>query len=310
MRGGFRRWAAALATALAVAAAAGAGAAARPTRAAEAAFPEPAGFVNDYVGVLTPAVRERLEAELRALERETGAELAVAVVPRTTPETPKMYAVKLFERWGVGKRGRDNGVLLLVALEERRVDVEVGYGLEGVLPDARVGRILDERVVPLLRRGDVAGGVAAGVAELAELVRAASGEASGTGAGRSEGAGLAVFAAAVVVVLALAAVATARERRRRRCPRCGGRLAVTSQVLREASPVAPGEGRRIVACTRCDYQREELFAVPWLPPGVPGSGEFGGGFGFPGWRRGGWGRGGFRGFGGGRSGGGGAGRSW
>lgn len=313
---------------MAVAASANAGAA-PPAGAAEAAFPKPAGFVNDYAGVLAPAERERLEAEIRALERETGAELAVAVVPRTAPETPKMYAVKLFERWGVGKRGRDNGALLLVALEERRVEVEVGYGLEGVLPDALVGRILDERVVPLLRRGDVAGGVAAGVAALAERVRAAlpagpqpgpqgPGAAggglsapSGSGAGGKPGAGLPVAVAAIAAVLAFAAIAAAVGRRRRRCPRCGGRLTATRQVLREATPAVPGEWRRVVACTRCDYHREEFFAIPWFPPGDGSApGGFGGGFGFPGGWRGGRGWGGFRGFGGGRSGGGGAGRSW
>ncbi len=302
--------------------------AAAPARRAVEAYPEPVGFVNDLAGALAPAERERLELELRALERETGAELAVAVVRRTAPETPKMYAVRLFERWGLGKRGQDNGVLLLVALEERRVEVEVGYGLEGVLPDAVVGRILDEAVVPLLRRGDVAGGVAAGVSTLAERIRTAArevpapagGAGSGTqadgrpGSGRGD-AGLSVAVALAVLLLAVAAVAWAAGRRRRRCPRCGGRLAVTWQVLREATPVVPGQGRRLLACTRCDYAREELVTIPWVPPdGGSGWGDFGGGFrdgfGFPGGRGGRRGWGGFRGFGGGRSGGGGAGRSW
>ncbi len=264
--------------------------------AAEAAYPEAAGFVNDLAGALQPAARERLEAEVRRLERETGAEVAVAVVAGTAPETPKMYAVKLFERWGVGKRGRDDGVLVLVALAERRVEVEVGYGLEGVLPDAVVGRILDERVVPALRRGDVAGGLEAGVAAIGERIRAAQRDGAGGGrpgqpparVERAPAAGsppLPILLLAVGIVL-LAGV-LARAARRRRCPRCGGRLEERREVLREPTSLLPGEGRLLLACRRCDYRREELYSIPWFPPDLSGPGGAGwpGGAGLPGGRR-------------------------
>lgn len=285
------------------------------------ALPAPSGYVNDFAGVLPAAERDRLEAELAALERETGAEVAVAVVARTAPETPKMYAVKLFEAWGIGKRGRDDGALLLVALEERRVEVEVGYGLEGILPDGKVGGLLDRHVVPRFREGDVAGGIAAGVAALAAEVRAGGAGAEGSPApaanrspaGRTGSSLLLVLGAVALGAVLLLAEAAALSRRRRRCPRCGGRLRVDDEVLREATAAVPGEGRRVVRCTRCDYFEQSLYAIPWVAAGLGAHhwrrrGGWGG-WGGPG-GRGGWGGGGFGGFGGGRSGGGGAGRGW
>lgn len=293
----------------------------RPAAAAPA-FPAASGYVNDFAGVLPAPVRDRLEAELTALERDTGAEVAVAVVARTAPETPKMYAVQLFEAWGIGKRGRDNGVLFLVAMEERRVEVEVGYGLEGILPDGKVGALLDRHVVPRFREGDMAGGIAAGVTALAAEVRA-GGRGAGGGGGSGAGAGgspagrtgpslLLVLGAVAVGAVLLLAEAAAWSRRRRRCPRCGGRLRVDDEVLREASAALPGESRRVVRCTRCDYHDESLYAIPWVAAGLGAHrGRRRGGWGGPG-GRGGWGGGGggFGGFGGGRSGGGGAGRGW
>lgn len=284
------------------------------------ALPAASGYVNDFAGVLPASARDRLEAELATLERDTGAEVAVAVVPRTAPETPKMYVVKLFEAWGIGKRGRDNGALLLVALEERRVEVEVGYGLEGILPDGKVGALLDAHVVPRFREGDVAGGIAAGVAALAAEVRAGGAGAEGAPAPAANRAPAGVppllLLALGLGALLLLAEAAALSRRRRRCPRCGGRLRVEEEVLREAGAALPGQARRVVRCTRCDYVEQSLHAIPWVAGGVGahhwrrrgGWGGWGGPGGRGGW--GGGGGGGFGGFGGGRSGGGGAGRGW
>lgn len=276
------------------------------------ALPAAAGFVNDYAGVLPADDRGRLEASLRSLERDTGVEMAVAVVPRAAPDTPKMYAVKLFQAWGVGKKGKDNGILFLVAMEERRVEVEVGYGLEGVLPDGLVGEILDREVVPRFRAGDFAQGIAGGVAALAARVREA--EAGGGATPRAPAPApartspftLLFYAAVVLAAVLLAAEVLGLRGRARRCPRCRGRLSLDDEVLRDATAVMPGEGRRVVRCPRCGYRAEELYTIPWIEPG--GHGGFGWGGRYGGWRRGG--GGGFGGFGGGRSGGGGAGRGW
>ncbi len=131
------------------------------------------GWVVDAAGVLDAAQRARLNRQIDDLERDTGAEIAVVILRRAVDATPKEYATELLNRWGVGKRDADNGALMLVALEERRIEIEVGYGLEPILTDAAVGEILDREVVPRFRAGNIADGISAGVQALAERIRAA-----------------------------------------------------------------------------------------------------------------------------------------
>ena len=131
------------------------------------------GWVADMAGVLSPEHKARLNRLIDQLERDTGAEIAVVILRRTQGATPKEYAAELFNRWGVGKRGADNGVLMLVALGDRRVEIETGYGMEAILPDAIVGEILDTAVVPRFRAGDIPGGIIAGVEAIAARIRAA-----------------------------------------------------------------------------------------------------------------------------------------
>lgn len=133
-------------------------------------FPEPTAHVVDAAGLLRPETREHLEAVCRELREKTGAEIAVALVPSIAPLSVEEYAVKLFERWGVGRKKENDGVLMVVARDERRVRFEVGYGLEGLLPDGRVGGILRREVVPHLRENDWDGGVKAGVETLASII--------------------------------------------------------------------------------------------------------------------------------------------
>lgn len=129
------------------------------------------GWVVDLAGVLTADQKAQLNARLDSLEQETGAEMAVVILRKTQGATPKEYATELFNRWGVGKRGVDNGVLMLVALQDRRVEIETGYGMESILPDGLVGAILDETVIPHFRRGDYAGGIIAGTERIIEVIR-------------------------------------------------------------------------------------------------------------------------------------------
>ncbi|MCS7301572.1 MAG: TPM domain-containing protein [Fimbriimonadales bacterium] len=131
------------------------------------------GWVVDMAGVLNAEQKARLNRLIDALERDTGAEVAVVILKRTQGATPKEYATELFNRWGVGKRDADNGVLMLVALGDRRVEIETGYGMEAILPDAAAGEILDTAVIPRFRQGDIAGGVLAGVQAIAERIRQA-----------------------------------------------------------------------------------------------------------------------------------------
>ncbi len=114
-------------------------------------IPPPTGYVNDFADAFTRAQRSELEQICRAIDRQTGAQIAVALVPGMQGEVPADVKTRLYETWGVGRKGEDRGLLILHALEERRIEVEVGYGLEPILNDARVGRILDQYMVPALR---------------------------------------------------------------------------------------------------------------------------------------------------------------
>lgn len=138
--------------------------------AAAAAFPTPTGFVNDFAGVLPAETKNDLEGLLSSFERSTGIEVAVATLPSLDGRTVEDVAVDLFKQWGIGKKGKDDGALFLVAPSERRMRIEVGYGLEGALNDALAGRILDENVVPRFRGGDLSGGIAAGTAAIVRTI--------------------------------------------------------------------------------------------------------------------------------------------
>jgi uncharacterized protein len=137
-------------------------------------LPDYTGFVNDFAGVIDADSRGKLEGLCRALEKKTSAELAIVTVKSVEPLDSKEYAVRLFEKWKIGKKGKDNGVLMLLALEERRIEIEVGYGLEGVINDAKAGEVLDKYVVPYFKQGEFAAGLANGANALAGMIARAS----------------------------------------------------------------------------------------------------------------------------------------
>lgn len=119
-----------------------------------AQLPEPSGFVNDYAGVLG-AYSGQTESLVRDIESSTSAEIAVVTIPKL-PEGYDIvsYGVDLFEKWGIGKRGKDNGVLVLISIEEKKWRIEVGYGLEGNLNDAKVGKIGRETLEKAFETGE------------------------------------------------------------------------------------------------------------------------------------------------------------
>jgi uncharacterized protein len=125
-------------------------------------FPDPVGYVNDFAGVIPEDVEAGLEEALRLTEQETSVQEVVVTVKDLDGSTIEVYAVQLFEAWKIGQRGKDNGVMLIMAVEERRVRIEVGYGLEPYITDGRAGRILDESVIPDLRDGNYALGLTKG----------------------------------------------------------------------------------------------------------------------------------------------------
>jgi uncharacterized membrane protein YgcG len=136
--------------------------------AAQAPFPAPQGRVNDFAQVLDASTTARLNALVAEVEQRTTAEIAVVVVPTTTPMTPKEYVTALFNHWGVGKRGSDNGVMVLLAIDERRVEIETGYGVESILPDGQAGEIIRTAMLPTLAHDRWGEGLVAGTQRVAQ----------------------------------------------------------------------------------------------------------------------------------------------
>lgn len=131
--------------------------------AAEPDFPKLTGRVVDAAGILSPEARTRIDGKIKAHEDRTGDQLVVATVPSLQDLTVEDYANRLARSWGIGQKKTNNGVLLLVAPKERKVRIEVGYGLEGTLTDALSKTIITSAITPRFRQGDFSGGVEAGV---------------------------------------------------------------------------------------------------------------------------------------------------
>lgn len=122
-------------------------------------FPKPVGAINDFADVIPLKYEQPMESVARELLKKTGASVVVVTLKDIEGNDPADYANRLYAAWGIGEKGKDKGVLIFLSLKERRVRIEVGYGLEGVLTDGMSGEILDKYVVPLLRKGDYGGGL-------------------------------------------------------------------------------------------------------------------------------------------------------
>ncbi len=146
-------------------------AAAAAALAAEPAFPDLSGRVVDEAGILPPEAEAALARDLEAHERATGNQVVVASLRSLQGLTVEEYANRLFRHWQLGRAQEDDGALVLVAPSERKVRIEVGYGLEGVLTDAAASTIIQSLILPRFRAGDLEGGVEAGARGLLELLR-------------------------------------------------------------------------------------------------------------------------------------------
>lgn len=129
------------------------------------------GRVNDYAGLMPPERVQALEERLARFEQETAHQVAVLTIPSLQGEDIEGFSIKVAENWKIGKKGFDNGVILLIAQNDRKLRIEVGYGLEGVLPDAIASRIIREVIVPRFRANDYAGGIEAGVEAILKVTR-------------------------------------------------------------------------------------------------------------------------------------------
>jgi uncharacterized protein len=141
---------------------------------AELPVPALTARITDLTGTLTPGQRASLEETLRAFETLKGTQLAVLIVPTTQPEAIEPYAIRVADRWKLGRQGVDDGLLLLVAKNDRRLRIEVGRGLEGVIPDAVAKRVIAEVITPYFKQGDFYGGIEAGVNQLTRLIEGES----------------------------------------------------------------------------------------------------------------------------------------
>jgi uncharacterized protein len=133
---------------------------------ADVAVPPLTGRVIDLTGTLSGGAVNRIETELADFEAKKGSQIAVLIVPSTHPEEIEQYGIRVAEQWKLGRKGIDDGAILLVAKDDRRVRIEAGYGLEGVLSDAISNRIIDETITPHFKLGDYDAGVEEGVKQM------------------------------------------------------------------------------------------------------------------------------------------------
>jgi len=131
---------------------------------------QPTADVNDFAAILTPVQKESLEQRCRSVRETTGAQLAVVVLKSLEGGQVDDFAVRLFKQWGIGQKDEQNGVLLLVAIEDRKARIEVGYGLEPILPDALAGRILNEQLFPAFKQQRYADGLIAAIERIAHII--------------------------------------------------------------------------------------------------------------------------------------------
>ena len=233
-------------------------------------IPAPSSPVVDQAGVLDAPTRERLLRIIADVRDRTTAEMAVLVVQSTAPDTIEDYSIAVFDRWKIGQRGKDNGLLFLMAVQDRRLHITTGYGVEGILPDGKVGEIRDRVILPAFRAGHYAEGILQGTTALA----------------------------AVLLGEAPAGAPAARSQRSRHGGMTGVLLIVFVGLILFSVALSAMDRRTALG------GRPRRRGGWWIGPG----GWSGGGS--SGWSGGGFSSGSFGGFGGGSSGGGGAGGSW
>jgi len=153
---------------------------------AEVPVPPVKARVTDLTGTLSAQQKGELESRIAAYEARRGSQIAVLMLPTTKPEEIEQYSIRVAEAWKIGRKGVDDGLILVVAKDDRRLRIEVGYGLEGAIPDSVAKRVIEERITPRFRDGDFYGGVRDGVEQLIKL---AEGEKLPPPAGQTRDAG-------------------------------------------------------------------------------------------------------------------------
>lgn len=128
--------------------------------------------VTDLTQTLTADQQQQLESKLAAFEQHKGTQIAVLIMPSTQPEAIEQFSIRVAEQWKLGRKNQDDGLLLLVATQDRRMRIEVGYGLEGAIPDVIAKRIINDVMVPFFRQGDLFGGIDRALDQIMRLIDA------------------------------------------------------------------------------------------------------------------------------------------
>lgn len=167
------------------------------------------GRIVDLANVIPADREDALTQELQQLESTDSTQVVLLTIPSLEGEAPEAYSLRVAEKWQIGHKGSDNGVLLMVAMAEHDIRIEVGYGLEGRLPDITAGRIIRNEMVPLFKQGDYAGGIERGVHSIIGAVRGeyqTKGEPTGSLSKEGPGAGFLIFLVGSLIVSAIGAL--------------------------------------------------------------------------------------------------------
>ncbi len=252
---------------------------------AEYSFPKPNGYVNDYAGVIDQNGYDYLTSLIEYTEQNTSSEIAVVTLDSINESglDTKSYAVKLFEQWGIGKKEKNNGVLILLVMDQRRIEIEVGYGLEGILPDGKAGRIIRDRI-NYFKNDSYSEGLQWIAYDVSNAILID--DVNSINVNQRDSNSLDYIPDTIYIFfVALTLATTIMLKKKGKCPKCKNRMKYKFE-----------KAFIVYTCSKCHYKRKEKRKYWMIMAGSSSSSGSSGGFG--------------GGFGGGSSGGGGAGGSF
>lgn len=170
------------------------------TQKTQSEIPQSVGHVNDFAKMMSPEDRQILGSKLRDYESETSNEIAVVTIKTLGSETIESYSIRLAEKWKVGKKEKDNGAILLIAKGERKLRIEVGYGLEGVLTDARSKMIIEREITPYFKKEEFGKGVFAGVNAIIDTIGGSYTPSQLSSEGKSNGVSIPLWIFLVIII--------------------------------------------------------------------------------------------------------------
>ncbi len=167
--------------------------------------PVPGQYFNDYANVVPPAVADQLNRQLEQFERDTSNQIVVAVYPKMQSDSDIAdYTFRVKETWHVGQKGKNNGAVLFVFIQDHKLFIQVNYGLEGALPDATCKEIIDQEITPRFKAGDYAGGLTAGVNAILAATKGeyhGNGSTVANGSGNNPGSNIALFIGIIIFLV-------------------------------------------------------------------------------------------------------------